>query len=179
MNPGPQIHKYFTLWLSLGLVLFLPWPAQAQNLIGYQVVLRTLDKVTAKTKDYEIYIGDSLVYGSLRIDVNHCEKKPPKEIPETYAFLQIYDQGIGSPGAVTEPEKVFSGWMMASRPALSALEHNTYDIWVIDCIIPKTDESLEDTSEVLPQDWFDNRKIYVPDTVLTEDALSGQDPAQP
>ncbi len=28
---------------------------------------------------------------------------------------------------------VFSGWMFASSPALSALQHPVYDVWVIDC----------------------------------------------
>lgn len=28
---------------------------------------------------------------------------------------------------------VFSGWMFASSPGLSALEHPVYDIWLIDC----------------------------------------------
>jgi hypothetical protein len=30
-------------------------------------------------------------------------------------------------------EALFSGWMFASSPALSALEHPVYDVWVIDC----------------------------------------------
>lgn len=32
-----------------------------------------------------------------------------------------------------EGEKVFSGWMFASSPALNPLEHPVYDVWVIDC----------------------------------------------
>ena len=28
---------------------------------------------------------------------------------------------------------VFSGWMFASSPALNALEHSVYDVWIIDC----------------------------------------------
>jgi hypothetical protein len=28
---------------------------------------------------------------------------------------------------------IFSGWMFASSPALNALEHPVYDVWVIDC----------------------------------------------
>ena len=30
-------------------------------------------------------------------------------------------------------EQIFSGWMFASSPGLSALEHPVYDVWVIDC----------------------------------------------
>ena len=28
---------------------------------------------------------------------------------------------------------LFSGWMYASSPAVSAMEHPVYDVWVIDC----------------------------------------------
>lgn len=38
---------------------------------------------------------------------------------------------------------IFRGWMFASSPALNALEHPVYDVWVIDC---KT-ESVGDASE--------------------------------
>lgn len=34
---------------------------------------------------------------------------------------------------------IFSGWMFASSPALSALQHPVYDIWVIDCKTVKVD----------------------------------------
>ena len=108
-------------------------PAAAENLVGQAVVLRTLDKVTATTKDYTVRVGESLNYGALRVDVKHCEKKPPEETPETYAFLQIFDQRTDGTGTETEPEKLFSGWMLASKPAISALDHGVYDVWVIDC----------------------------------------------
>lgn len=107
------------------------------NLMGSAVVLRTLDKVTATTQDYTVKIGDSLQYGSLSIDVKHCEKKPPEDIPETYAFLQIKDARLTGAGEQAEAElTVFSGWMFASKPAISALDHRVYDVWVIDCTIP-------------------------------------------
>ncbi len=111
-------------------------PAQADNLTGNAVVLRTLDKVTATTKDYTVKVGNELKYGSLTVAVKHCEKRPPEEVPETYAFLQISDKKLDGKGEEGEDEKLFSGWMMASNPAISALDHAVYDIWVIDCKVP-------------------------------------------
>ena len=32
-----------------------------------------------------------------------------------------------------DEELLFSGWMFASSPGLSALEHPVYDVWVIRC----------------------------------------------
>ena len=110
--------------------------ASAENLKGNAVVLRTLDKVTATTKDYTVKIGSELKYGSLTVAVKHCEKKPPEEVPETYAFIQIDDLKLDGKGEKGEQERVFSGWMLASNPAISALDHSVYDIWVIDCKVP-------------------------------------------
>ncbi len=119
-------------------------PAQAENLKGTAVVLRTLDKVTATTKDYTVQIGDVLSYGSLTIDAVHCEKRPPEEPPETYAFLKIKNTKLDGKGADGEPETLFSGWMFASRPAISALDHGVYDVWVIGCKTPKPKLDLVD-----------------------------------
>jgi len=121
----------------------------SNNIIGKTVVLRALDKVTATTEDFSVSIGDSLEYGSLLIDVKHCEKKPPEEIPQTWAFVQVFDSRMDPEMAEKEleegdtkliidadgnkREKIFSGWMLAQRPAISALEHPVYDVWVIDC----------------------------------------------
>ncbi len=120
-------------------------PAHADNLVGDKVVLRALDKVTATTEDFTVKVGDDLRYGSLDIKVKHCEKKPPEETPETYAFLQILDARMDGKGGASQSAKLFSGWMFASSPALSALDHPVYDIWVIDCLpSPVLDDGLTD-----------------------------------
>jgi len=36
-------------------------------------------------------------------------------------------------GPQAEGVNIFRGWMFASSPALNALEHPVYDVWVIDC----------------------------------------------
>lgn len=132
-------------FLTLSALVFVA-PAQADNLNGTAVVLRTLDKVTATTKDYTVEVGDKLTYGSLTVSVRHCEKRPPEEIPETYAFLQIDDKKLDGKGKSAWTERVFSGWMMASKPAASALEHGVYDVWVLDCEVPEPE--IEPTLEL-------------------------------
>ena len=49
--------------------------------------------------------------------------------------LEIDESEIGG----SERRPVFSGWMFASSPALSALEHAVYDVWVLDCRMASTD----------------------------------------
>jgi len=146
--------RRFALLSCLAACAPLSMSAQtSQNLVGNAVVLRTLDKVTATTEDYTVKIGETLQYGSLEIAARHCEKRPPTEIPETYAFLQISDtrlngrgEKIGASQSSNKPadeslenpdNKIFSGWMFASKPAVSALDHRVYDVWIIDCKTPQ------------------------------------------
>jgi len=86
--------------------LILFGTAQADNLKGDAVILRTLDKVTATTKDYTVKVGDELKYGSLTVAVKHCEKRPPEEVPETYTFLQITDKKLDGKGGEGIEEKL-------------------------------------------------------------------------
>ena len=100
-------------------------------------VLKGLDKVTARVTALEVPVGGSVAFGTLRIKLDACNKRPPEEMPETTAFLEIDEV---RPGESVET-RLFTGWMFASSPALSALEHPVYDVWVIDCKTASTDKS--------------------------------------
>ena len=67
-------------------------------------------------------------FGILEIVARTRHKKPPTETPESAAFLEIVDVRPDSPSV-----QVFTGWMSASSPAVSALEHPVYDVWGIEC----------------------------------------------
>lgn len=100
---------------------------------GTVVVLRGLDKVTARTRDFEVNVGDTYTFGALDVTVRYCRRRPPEEPPEVFAFLEIDEQRTDGFGAGDEGLRLFSGWMFASNPALNALDHPVYDVWVIDC----------------------------------------------
>ena len=150
MKLGRQMPKgrFAISSLALSVMALTALPSQAENLKGTAVVLRTLDKVTATTKDYTVRVGDKLNYGSLTVNVRHCEKRPPEDIPETYAFLQIDDRKLDGKGKSGETERVFSGWMLASKPAVSALDHGVYDVWVLDCDVPAPVIELDEATDI-------------------------------
>jgi len=93
-----------------------------------EAVLQGLDKITARISTIKVAVGETVNFGSLQITLRACDKKPPEETPESAAFLQIVEQKQGE-----QPVTRFSGWMFASSPALSAMEHPVYDLWVLDC----------------------------------------------
>ena len=108
------------------------------------VILRGLDKTTGRAIDVAAPAGVPVRFGTLTITARYCYTVPPEEPPETNAFLQIDD---GRPGDT--PKRVFSGWMFASTPALSALEHAVYDVWVINC---RTDQPGPAEKGAVPAD---------------------------
>ncbi len=110
-------------WVFAGATV-LAGPLLAQDV----AVLQGLDKVTARISTIDAPIDDRIRFGTLSIVVRHCRKTPPEEPPETTAFLEIDDIKPGE-----DPVRLFSGWMFASSPALSALEHPVYDVWVVGC----------------------------------------------
>lgn len=100
---------------------------------GKVAILRGLDKVTATTHDFEAPIDQPVKFGSLEITASYCRKRPPEETPEVYAFLIIKDRKLDGGGNEIGKKAIFNGWMFASSPALNALQHPVYDVWVLDC----------------------------------------------
>lgn len=121
--------KYISIVLSMitGISLF-PVTGMAESISGSAVIVRALDKVTARTQDLTIVIDETVKYGTLEITARKCLKRPPEDTPETSTFLEIRETKQDE-----EALMVFNGWMFASSPALNALEHPVYDVWVIDC----------------------------------------------
>jgi hypothetical protein len=125
------------LWLLPGL-LIAAGAARAETI----AVLQGLDKTTARVSKFDAPVGQAVRFGTLVITVRACIKHPPEEEPESAAFLQIDEVRPGDRNSVVS-QQVFSGWMFASSPALSALENPIYDIGVLDC---KTDTTAAPAS---------------------------------
>jgi hypothetical protein len=115
---------------ALALAPVLPAAAQtaAQPPAFPVAVLQTLDKVTGRVRTVDAPVEQTVRFGTLDIMVRTCRKRPPEEQPESAAFLEVRDIKPGE-----TPKTLFVGWMFASSPAISALEHPVYDVWVLDC----------------------------------------------
>lgn len=87
--------------------------------------MRFLDKLTGAVTDLTMTTGQSTKLGRLTIQMNECRYPADNQTAEALASITVID------AAVTDP--VFNGWMVASSPALSALDHPRYDVWVLRC----------------------------------------------
>jgi hypothetical protein len=103
-------------------------PAGADMTPESVALLEGLDKITARVSKFDAPVGAAVQFGTLAIRVRDCEKSSPEDTPESAAFVEIDETRSGE-----TKNRVFSGWMFASSPALSALEHPVYDVTLLDC----------------------------------------------
>ncbi|MFN3144746.1 MAG: DUF2155 domain-containing protein [Paracoccaceae bacterium] len=89
-------------------------------------VVRALDKVSGETRDVTIETGASARFGRMEVNLGEC--RYPADNPDGDAFAYLVVRVDGTDGAV------FAGWMIASSPALNALDNARYDVWVLRCI---------------------------------------------
>ena len=87
--------------------------------------MRFLDKLTGAVTDLDMASGQSATLGRLSIQMNECRYPADNQTAEALASITVIDTG--------SPDPVFNGWMVASSPALSALDHPRYDVWVLRC----------------------------------------------
>lgn len=107
-------------------------------LVTQRVILRALDKVTGHVKQIEVGTGESVTFEKLRITARSCRKSLPEDPPESLAYLEVQEEKAG------HMSLVFSGWMFASTPSVSAMEHPVYDVWVVECTGAQHEESEKD-----------------------------------
>ncbi len=92
---------------------------------GKNGVLRGLDKVTGQTQEFDMAVGQVVEFGRLEVTLSECRYPAANPSSDAFAEMTITDKRANS--------RVFSGWMIASSPALSALDDPRYDVWVVSC----------------------------------------------
>ena len=93
---------------------------------GIGAVLRTLDKVSGEVIDVEMETGQTMAYGPLQVTLHECRYPVANRSGDAFGLIRIVD--------ARAVEELFAGWMVASSPALNALEHRRYDVWLLSCI---------------------------------------------
>ncbi|WP_171209568.1 MULTISPECIES: DUF2155 domain-containing protein [unclassified Ruegeria] len=104
--------------------------AEAQQRVtsGQGATLRGLDKVNGQTVDVDLRSGDTATIFGLDVALGDCRYPAENPTGDAFAYLTIWEQG--------DSQQLFDGWMIATSPALNALDHARYDVWVIRCMTP-------------------------------------------
>ena len=97
----------------------------ANSDVGSGAILRGLDRITGAVNNFSMTIGETLEFERLEVTLEACRYPVGDINSDAYALLKIRD--------IRNEEIAFYGWMFASSPALSALDHPRYDVWVLSC----------------------------------------------
>ncbi len=132
-----------TIFMAAGLLAAVPATAQSgidaeEDFVDTNtVVLRALDKQMGRTSEVAVRVGDSMQFYGLHVTARACRVTPVSTTPHEAAFLEIRDESAWGETVSTLGDgpdaPIYSGWMFASSPSLTGLEHPVYDIWVKSC----------------------------------------------
>ena len=134
--------KYFIYVL----IFFFSLKASAENLPMNTAQMQALDKITGRVSIIEVPVGGEVRFGTFSVVVRSCQKTAEGEVPEDFAFVDVTDKSFDQ-----EEYNIFRGWMMSSSPAINAVEHPIYDVWLLKCHDTEVKKELLLTAEALEQ----------------------------
>ena len=111
--------------IALGLALATNEVEGPVALDAHSATLQALDTLTGRTRNLVVETGGSASFGRLNVHLRKCRYMPENPSTQSYAFLTVEE--------LPERSVIFNAWMIASAPALSAMDHPRYDIWLIRC----------------------------------------------
>ncbi|MGY6549316.1 MAG: DUF2155 domain-containing protein [Roseinatronobacter sp.] len=103
----------------------IPETASDRIAAGTGAMLRGLDRMAGTSTDLQLAQGEMAHIGHLIVRLQECRYQVENPAGEAYAWIEIYDTRAS--------DILFAGWMIASSPALNALDHARYDLWVLNC----------------------------------------------
>jgi hypothetical protein len=102
---------------------------------GWTVTVEPVRAALARTKkslgvgDVTISRGQSAKFGRLIVRLDSCRYPTGNPASDAEAHVTVLEE--------SSQTELFNGWMLASSPALSALDHPRYDVWVLSCVLPE------------------------------------------
>jgi len=97
------------------------------NILSAQFI--GLDKITDKTLDITVNLGEVKKFGPLEIKILKCGKLNLENKKVSVAYLQVKD--------LTENENekifIFNGWTFSSDPTIAPFDHAIYDLQLVSC----------------------------------------------
>tara|TARA_B100000579_G_scaffold307167_1_gene256957 strand:- start:75 stop:584 length:510 start_codon:yes stop_codon:yes gene_type:complete len=88
-----------------------------------------LDKITAKTSEIIINLGEIKKFGPLEIKVLKCGKVDSDNKNNSVAYLQVKDLSENQ----NEKVFIFNGWTFSSDPTIAPFDHAIYDLQLVNC----------------------------------------------
>ncbi len=106
----------------------LAMPAEAATIANRVAKFSGLDKITGRITNFDVYIDETVQFGALQITPRACYTRPPTETQRVSVFVEVDQVSLQK-----TVRRIFTGWMFADSPALNAIDHAVYDIWLTEC----------------------------------------------
>ncbi|WP_297582626.1 DUF2155 domain-containing protein [Devosia sp.] len=120
---------YRPLAAAIAFCGLLAVPALGQPLANPVATFAGLDKITGRITRFDVYVDETVLFGALEITPRACYNRPSSDtLQRTSAFLEVDQLSLDG-----SSERIFTGWMFADSPALNAVDHAVYDVWLIEC----------------------------------------------
>lgn len=103
-------------------------PAFADRIAHPIAIFSGLDKITGRIVSFEVSIDETIEFGALLVTPKVCYTRPTTEPQNTTSFIEVDETTVSG-----DTKRLFNGWIFASSPGLSGVEHPIYDVWLIGC----------------------------------------------
>ncbi|KPF43049.1 hypothetical protein IP76_14775 [Rhizobium sp. AAP43] len=108
--------------------LLLPSPTSAARLANPVAEFAGIDKITGRITTFDVYVDETVQFGALQVTPKVCYSRDESEAQKVDAFIEVDEITLDR-----KIRRIFSGWMFADSPALNAVEHPIYDVWLTGC----------------------------------------------
>ena len=129
------------------------------------IEFRVLNKVTGRSERIEAKPEEVIHFGKLEIEAITCQTSIPqsqRDVAGLFALSEFV------PGTDTK-KPLFRGWMYASSPSITSLEHPVYDVTMVNC---RTKESVEVADKKTATPAAKKKDTSAPVAASTEDAIA-------
>lgn len=103
-------------------------PAFAERISNPVAEFAGIDKITGRITSFDVYIDETVQFGALQVTPKVCYSRDESEAQKVDAFVEVDEITLDR-----KIRRIFSGWMFADSPALNAVEHAIYDVWLTGC----------------------------------------------
>jgi hypothetical protein len=122
-------------------------PPPVRESRGTAITIGALNREARTNTRIRIPNGGQGTFGSLRIKLSGCFMSHPEDSVESWAYVEVTDMGRvdrrelavlpqrdrNRVKAATGERVLRKGWIIASSPSVTPIDHPVYDMWLVTC----------------------------------------------
>jgi hypothetical protein len=120
---------------------------RVEQLPGNSVMMLGINRLTGTSLKFRIPVGSVVRFETINIGVTACYVSNPNEAHEAWAYVDVVDLGAAPIQQMAvlaqrnraklreaqEPHRLRKGWIIASSPTVTPIDHPNYDLSLLSC----------------------------------------------